>query len=547
VTRISAPIRALADVFRNPDLGRLQLAWAGVSLAMWSFAIGLGVYAFDAAGAAAVGLAGLARLLPGALASPFGGLLGDRHSRRAVLIWSTLAATVALAAASLTVGAGAPTWSVFAIAGLYTAVSSPYVPAEAALVPQLARTPQELSAANVAHSVMDNLGFLGGSILTGALLAFASVQAVFAVAAIAAAASLVALATMRPDARPAYAKAGAAGVVHQTAVGFRALLSDPPLRLLGACLTLLVFVEGAVDVLIVIVALDLLGLADASVGYMNAAWGVGALLAGAALAVLVDRGKLVAGLVVGSLLTGAAIALPGAWPAVIAAYAAWFVTGAGYTFVEVAANTLLQRLGDDEVLARTRGALETARLVAMALGAVAVAGLVELFGIREALLAVAAVLPLFAVLRWRRLRAYEVGAPVAERHFMLLRADSIFAPLSLATLERLTHDLIEVAADPGQEVITQGDFGDRFYLIEAGEVEVLEAGVHRRYQRRGESFGEIALLRGEPRTATVRATEPTRLLALDRDRFIAAVTGHRRSSEAADSVIAERLGPVRRG
>ena len=548
MSRIGAPIRALADVFRNPDLGRLQLAWAGVSLAMWSFAIALGVYAFDAAGAAAVGLAGLARLLPGALASPFGGLLGDRHSRRAVLIWSTLAATVALAAASLAVGAGAPTWSVFALAGLYTAVSSPYVPAEAALVPQLAHTPQELSAANVAHSVMDNLGFLGGSILTGALLAFASVQAVFAVAAIAAAASLVALATMRPDARPAYAKAApAAGVVHQTAVGFRALLSDPPLRLLGACLTLLVFVEGAVDVLIVIVALDLLGLADASVGYMNASWGVGALLAGAALAVLVDRGKLVAGLVVGSLLTGAAIALPGAWPAVIAAYGAWFVTGIGYTFVEVAANTLLQRLGDDEVLARTRGSLETARLVAMALGAVAVAALVELFGIREALLAVAAVLPLFAVLRWHRLRAYEVGAPVAERHFMLLRADSIFAPLSLATLERLTHDLIEVAAEPRQEVITQGDFGDRFYLIEAGEVEVLDAGVHRRYQRRGESFGEIALLRGEPRTATVRATEPTRLLALDRDRFIAAVTGHRRSSEAADSVIEERLRPVRPG
>ena len=209
VTRIGAPIRALADVFRNPDLGRLQLAWAGVSLAMWSFAIGLGVYAFDAAGAAAVGLAGLARLLPGALASPFGGLLGDRHSRRAVLIWSTFAATGALAAASLAVGAGAPTWSVFALAGLYTAVSSPYVPAEAALVPQLARTPQELSAANVAHSVMDNLGFLGGSILTGALLAFASVQAVFAVAAIAAAVSLIALATMRPDARPAYASEAA--------------------------------------------------------------------------------------------------------------------------------------------------------------------------------------------------------------------------------------------------------------------------------------------------------------------------------------------------
>ena len=91
-------------------------------------------------------------------------------------------------------------------------------------------------------------------------------------------------------------------------------------------------------------------------------------------------------------------------------------------------------------------------------------------------------------------------------------------------------------------MITQGDVGDRFYLIEAGEVEVLEDDVHRCYQRAGESFGEIALLRRERRTATVRTTAPTRLLALERARFIGAVTGHRRSSEAADDVIDDRLG-----
>ena len=123
----------------------------------------------------------------------------------------------------------------------------------------------------------------------------------------------------------------------------------------------------------------------------------------------------------------------------------------------MAANTLLQRLGDDEVLARTRGSLETARLVAIALGSAAVAALVAL--------------------RWSRLRAYEMGAPVAERHFSLLRADSIFAPLPLATLERLTHDLVELEAEAGRELITQGDFGDRFYLIDAGRVEVIEDGV----------------------------------------------------------------------
>jgi MFS family permease len=548
VSQITAPIRALGDVFRNPGLSRLQLAWAGVSFATWAFAITLGVYAFGVAGAGAVGVAALARLLPGALASPFAGLLGDRYSRRAVLISSALTMAGVLGAAALAVATDAPTWTVFALAGLYTVGSAPYVPAEGALMPQLARTPQELSAANVTHSGMDNLGFLGGSIMTGVVLAIASVQAAFAVAGLAVAASCIALLTMRPDSRPRYdADTDAGGVARQTAAGFRSLVSEPPLRLLGACLTLLVFVEGAADVLIVIVALDLLELDDSSIGYINAAWGVGALVAGGALAVLINRGQLVASLVIGSLITGAALALPGGRPVAVAAYAAWFGAGIGYTLVEVAANTLLQRLGDDEVLGRVRGSLETARLAAMALGAITVTALVDVLGIRAAVLVVAAILPLFALLRWGRLRSFEIGAPVEERHFSLLRADSIFAPLPLATLERLTHDLVEIEVDAGQEVITQGDFGDRFYLIDEGRVEVFEDEVHRCFEGDGESFGEIALLRGEPRTATVRTTEPTRLLALDRDDFIGAVTGHSRSRQVADGVIEHRLRPAGSG
>ncbi len=546
INRVTVSLRALGEVFRNRDLGRLQLAWAGVSFAMWALALALAVYAFDVGGAAAVGVAGLVRLLPGAIASPYGGLLGDRHARVAVLAWSSLAMALVLAAVTIALVIEAPTWVVFALAGVYTIVSSAYIPAEAALMPQLARTPQELSAANVAHSVMDNLGFLGGSVLTGILLAATSVQVAIAAGAVAALGACIAVATVRPAPRPKYGETGAmGGIARETIGGFRAILQDQRLRVLGAGLTLLVFVEGAVDVLIVVVALDLLDLGDSSVGYMNAAWGIGALLAGGALAVLLNRGQLVAGLVVGSLITGAAIALPGAWPVVVAAYAAWFGVGIGYTFVEVAANTLLQRLGDDEVLARVRGSLETARLTAMALGAITVAALIELIGIRGTMVAIAAILPLFAILRWGQLRAYEVGAPVEELHFRLLRSDPIFAPLPLATLERLTHDLVPVGVPPASEVITQGDEGDRFYLIETGRVDVLEDGVHRRFQGAGESFGEIALLRGDPRSATVRTTEPTRLLALDRDHFLTAVTGHGRSQQAADGVIEARLsGPI---
>ncbi len=89
-------------------------------------------------------------------------------------------------------------------------------------------------------------------------------------------------------------------------------------------------------------------------------------------------------------------------------------------------------------------------------------------------------------------------------------------------------------------MITQGDQGDSFYLIEEGEVEVFENGDFRRNEGPGESFGEIALLRDVPRTATVKATERTRLLRLERDQFIGAVTGHRRSRHLAHGVVDSR-------
>jgi hypothetical protein len=441
---------------------------------------------------------------------------------------------------------GAPAWVVYGLAGIFTVGSTPYVPAEGALLPLAARTPQELSAANVTRNQMDSLGFLVASLVTGALLAVASPEAAFAAAAAVGLVTAVLLSTLAQDERPSYDdEEGPPGVLRQTAAGLTALVGDPKLRLVGVALSLLVFVEGAADVMIVIVALDLLGISPGNVGWINAAWGAGALVAGGALAVLLDRGNLAAGLTVGCLITGAGLALPGVWPAVLAAYLCFLLMGFGYSFIEVAARTLLQRVGSDETLARVISVLETGRLTATALGAIVAPALVVAFGVRGALLALAALLPVFAVLRWRALRAFEIGAPVSERNYNLLRATSIFAPLPVDALESACRSLVRVEAQPGQEVITQGEVGDRFYLIEHGEVAVIEGDVLKRNQREGECFGEIALLRDVPRTATVRATRETRLLALDRDHFIETVTGHRRSHQRAETVMGRWLQPDR--
>jgi CRP-like cAMP-binding protein len=134
----------------------------------------------------------------------------------------------------------------------------------------------------------------------------------------------------------------------------------------------------------------------------------------------------------------------------------------------------------------------------------------------------------------------------AER-LELLRAVPIFAPLPAPTLEQLAARLTEVDVPAGNVLFRKGDAGDRFYLIDDGAVEVLPDGSEPILLERGDFFGEIALLRDVPRTATVRARTDTRLYALGRNEFIPAVTGYAPSRDAADKVIGMRLGPARAG
>ena len=538
----SVSIRALAVDFSDPDMWRLGVGTAAVSFATWCFTIALGVYGFDAHGAAGVGIVALVRYLPAALVSPLVGLLIDRFPRRSVMLWSALATTAVLCATATAAALEAPTAIVFAFPALFAVAICGYNPAHAALTPTLVETPQQLSASNVAHSVMENGGFLFAALIAGVLLGPTSPAFVVGVAAVAALIAALLVSGVKADRRPEYfaEKDEVAGAFREVTRGARALAFHPALRLSSATLVLLFLFEGFADVLVVVMALELLHLGQGSVGFLNATWGIGSVIGAVGLSMLFDRGRLVPAIAGGSLLVGAATMLPGLSPETLSAYAGWLGIGIGFVFVEVAAKTLLQRLGSDETFGRVIGALEAGRQGAMAVGSVGAVLLVELLHERGALIVVGALLPVFIAITWRRLRAHEVGAPVAEEHYRLLRGNSIFQPLPLATLERLSHDLTPVEVPAGKDVIVQGEIGDRFFLIEEGQVEVFEDGAFRRNEGPGESFGEIALLHDVPRTATVRTTMESRLLALDRDQFLLAVTGHRRSHQLAHAVVDER-------
>jgi hypothetical protein len=192
-------------------------------------------------------------------------------------------------------------------------------------------------------------------------------------------------------------------------------------------------------------------------------------------------------------------------------------------------------------MARILGVFEALIRVTAGLGAVVTGFLVVAVGPRPSFLLAGALLPVLVAIAWRHLRRLDsVGVIPAER-LALLRQSPLFAPLSVIALERVARRLQAEEVAAGTDVMREGDQGDRFYLIEAGELEVVHGTTRVRRLTAGDHFGEIALLRGSARSATVRALAPSRLLRLESGDFLAAVTQHSTSSDRLESVVAARL------
>jgi MFS family permease len=524
-------LRVLLRVARNPELRRVELAFVGFNGAEWGVWIAMLVYAYDHGGATTAGIVAVVQLVPAALFAPVAGSLSDRYRPTRVLAAGYAAQTVSMGATAAVLVAGGPPVAAYALAAVAATAVTITRPAQAGLLPALARTPEELTAANVAAGWIESVSVLAAPALAGVVIGAGGAGAVFAAMAGVAAVSALLVAPVRGPA--------AAGADAGAPAAFRAAMEPGP-RALVWLLGVEAVAIGALDVLYVVLAIGVLHHGGGSAGYLNAAFGAGGVLGIAATVVLVGRRRLAPSLLGALVLWAAALAAIAVAPSFAAAFALLAAAGVGRTVVDVAGRTLLQRVARPDALARVFGLLEAVSMAGVALGSIGASAFVALTSGRGAFVCLAAVLPAAALPVLRHVLAAD-GAVLPVVEIARLRASAIFAPLGPPAIEAVARSLVAVEAPAGAAVIREGQPGDRFYVVADGELEVSVRGERVGTLARGDCFGEIALLRDVPRTATVTARTAVRLDALEKPAFLAAVTGHDPSARAADDLVRARL------
>jgi MFS family permease len=531
-------------VARDRTLARIELAYLGYNMAEHAAWIAGLVYAFSLGGAGFAGFVALVMLVPAGLVAPFAAYAGDRFRHDRVLFAGYLVQATSFALCAVALYADA---SPFITIAALTAASSAVTmtrPAQGVLLPAITHSPADLTAANAVSGLAEGLGLCLGPLVAGFLLLGGGPGDVFAVFALLSVVNTALVYRIGFDDGAVHERPGtsARAILAGSFGGFRYVASDRRVLAIVAVLAGVTVLFGALDVLFVAVAMGSFGESESWAGYLNASVGFGAIAGAAAAVVLVGRRRLTPAFAISASVKGLAIAVLAVVPNLAVAAAVFAIAGFASILNNVAGRTLLQRVAPEAVLSRVFGVLEGLGMFALALGSVATGLLIDVIGLPATVAAIGLVLPALVVLGWR------VIGPIDERArqpdpeaLALLRGLPIFSPLSAPSIERILAELTWLELPADHVLIRQGDAGDRFYVIAAGQVEVTQDGRRLATGGQGYSVGEIALLRDVTRTATVTTLTPVRAIAIERDRFLEAVTGHAQSRGRVEAVASERL------
>jgi MFS family permease len=541
-------VGAVQDVFRNAELRRLELAWGGFFVVEWASLLAVSVWAYGHGGASAVGLVGLLRMLPAAVALPFGSAVADRFPRHRVLVVVYVAQALLVAGVAMVIQANGPSSLTYLLIAAVGVAAAPCRPAQLAFAPVLAGSPQELVAANVTQMTFEGLATLLGPALAGVVLAVSGPPAALGIAAGFSLASALLLAGVHGKADPTRAvRRERESVVDSLSGGVRELARLPDLNAIIGGFWAQTFVRGMLNVLVVSLTLTTLGLGEGAVGFISGAFGAGVILGALGAASMVGMRRLARPAALALVLWGAPLVVIAVRPGVVVAVAALVVSGIGNAVLDVAGFTLMQRVADDRVLGRVFGVFYVGVLASMGIGSVAAPVLIDLIGIRGALALGGALLPAVALAIYPRLHRIDDYASVPEAALSAVAAVPLFEPLPPTSLEKLARSALTENVPAGTAVVTQSELGDTFYVIVSGSFEVSSDGRLLRTLGAGDFFGEIALLRDVSRTATVSALTDSVVLAIRRMEFLSAVLGTLESARTVEEIVSSRVEASQEG
>jgi MFS family permease len=547
-------LRVFRGLLSNRPLVRLLGGEFISSIGDWLYLVALLVVVYqESADPVLLGVVGAARVLPYVLLSIPAGIVADRFDRRMILLVTDVARGVIMLALAGLVAFDGPLWAIVGLAVLATCFSCFFGPTIGAYLPSLVRDERELGPANSAWSTLDNLAFVIGPAVGGLLIAFSGLAWAFLINAISF--SFVAIVLWRlpstratPEREPstvAAAPDGAAKPRRFDAIRPHAL----PLAGLVVIDAAAGFVFGGLGVLTVILAVDQLGAGEAGTGYLNAAVGVGGIIGALGSGAFVVRPGLRIPLVIGSIGLAVGVAALGLTKSLGLALAAMAVASAGSLLTEVVSTTIFQRIIPDSIRGRALGAIATISTLAYAAGSLVlpIGADPRVFGIQSMLLASGGIVLGGVIISALLLGASGDRGPSPEVATAAARAASlpVFAGVSRSSLVAAFSRAAEMNVPGGTVVIRQGDRADRFYVILEGTFLVDQAAaagaaaVRLRAMGPDEVFGEIGLLTGAARTATVTAEGDGRLLTLEAADFLELVS--------AGAELGPRLLALRRG